>query len=93
MIRKIDSSIIDLWSEIYHAKADDSERCIVCGKLTSEKSKGLGVIVGDGGGSIIHPADNDQELKEYPAGYMGWWPVGTECIKKVPVEYRTGLSK
>ena len=94
MTRKIDSRIIDIWGEKYIAKEHlGGERCTVCGKLTSPKSKGLGVIVSDGGSSIIHPDDNEKEIKEYPAGYMGWWAVGTECIKKVPVEYRTGLSK
>jgi hypothetical protein len=92
MTRKIDSRIIDIWGEKYIAKEHlGGERCTVCGKLTSPKSKGLGVIVSDGGQSIIHPTDNDLEINS--AGYMGWWAVGTECIKKVPVEFRTGLSK
>lgn len=92
MTRKIDSRIIDIWGEKYIAKEHlGGERCTVCGKLTSPNAKGLGVIVSDGGSSIIHPADNDLEINS--AGYMGWWAVGTECIKKVPVEFRTGINK
>jgi hypothetical protein len=24
---------------------------------------------------------------------MGWWAVGSECIKKVPAEFQTRLGK
>lgn len=93
-VRKIESSIIDLWSAKYQAKEHlEGERCTVCGKKTSRQNKGLGVIVSDGGGSIIHPEDNEKEIKEYTAGYMGWWAVGSECIKKVPKEFQTRLGK
>ena len=93
-VRKIDASVIDLWSEKYRAKEHlIGERCTVCGKVTSQQNKGLGVIVSDGGGSIIHPEDNEKEIKGYAAGYMGWWAVGSECIKKVPKEFQTRLGK
>ena len=63
-VRKIDASVIDLWSEKYRAKEHLlGERCTVCGKVTSQQNKGLGVIVSDGGGSIIHPEDNEKEIK------------------------------
>jgi hypothetical protein len=93
-VRKIEASIIELWSAKYRAKEHlEGERCTVCGKITSQQNKGLGVIVGDGGGSIIHPADNEQEISSNGAGYMGWWAVGSECIKKVPAEFQTRLGK
>lgn len=93
-VRTIDSSIIDLWSPKYQAKEHlEGERCTVCGKLTSQQNKGLGVIVGDGGSAIIHPEDNELEIATNGAGYMGWWAVGSECIKKVPKEFQTRLGQ
>jgi len=93
-VRTIDAAVIDLWSEKYRAKEHlEGERCTVCGKVTSQQNKGLGVIVGAGGGSIIHPKDNELYLKQDPGSYMGWWAVGSECIKKVPKEFQTRLGK
>ncbi len=93
-VRMIDASVIELWSEKYRAKEHlEGERCTVCGKVTSQQNKGLGVIVGEGGSSIIHPEDNDLAIETAPAGYMGWWAVGSECIKKVPKEFQTRLGK
>ena len=91
-VRKIDANVVNLWSEKYHEKQDDQERCIVCGKKTSPKVKGLGVIVIDGGSSIVHPDDNDVAVANQPGAYMGWWPVGSECIKPIPKEFRTKLQ-
>jgi len=76
-----------LFSEKYHNSTAENP-CVVCGRETSKNSKGLGVIVAEGGSSLLHPDDEDTD----PAGFMGWWAVGTECIKKVPKEYRTTLE-
>ena len=76
-----------LFSEKYHTSTAENP-CVVCGRETSKNSKGLGVIVAEGGSSLLHPDDEDTD----PAGFMGWWAVGTECIKKVPAEYRTTLK-
>ncbi len=93
-VRMIEASVIELWSEKYRAKEHlEGERCTVCGKVTSQQNKGLGVIVGEGGSSIIHPEDNELAIKTAPASYMGWWAVGSECIKKVPKEFQTRLGK
>lgn len=60
--------------------------CIFCGRDTSKQGNSNGVIVSDGGGAIVHPEDNEKELHD--GGYMGWFPVGSECIKSVPAEFR-----
>lgn len=59
------------------------ESCQVCGRPVSENA--VGVIVVDGGASIIHPEDQASLVSD--AGYMGWWPIGSECAKKIPAEY------
>lgn len=61
-------------------------QCHFCGKDTSKQGNSTGVIVSEGGSSIIHPIDNNKEQSS--AGYMGWFPVGSECIKVVPAEFR-----
>lgn len=78
-----------LFSEKYHnSKAKNP--CAVCGRETSKNSDGQGVYVAHGGSDLLHPADI--EIDDEPAGFMGWWAIGTECIKKVPAEYRVGLK-
>lgn len=59
--------------------------CVFCGRDTSKQGKSNGVMVGAGGALIIHP--DDYEIQE-DGGSMGWFPVGTECIKSVPAEFR-----
>jgi hypothetical protein len=60
--------------------------CIHCGRDTSRQGKSLGVCVSGGGAYIVHPADYDEF--EHQGGDMGWFPVGSECIKQVPAEFR-----
>lgn len=60
-------------------------QCVFCGRDTSKQGKSMGVIVGEGGSVIVHPEDNDLAQD---GGYMGWFPVGSECIKSVPAEFR-----
>jgi len=59
--------------------------CVFCGRDTSKQGKSNGVMVGGGGGSIIHPEDYEKSID---GGSMGWFPVGSECIKEVPKEFR-----
>ena len=62
-------------------------QCVFCGRDTSKQGKSNGVAVGEGGSLIVHP--EDYELAQ-DGGFMGWFPVGSECIKEVPVEFRAG---
>ncbi len=62
--------------------------CIACGKRTSDKGQSLGVWVSGGAATIVHPDDSLADATHNYTEHMGWFPVGRECIKKVPAEYR-----
>jgi hypothetical protein len=61
-------------------------QCVFCGRDTSKQGKSQGVMVGAGGALIVHP--DDYETLAIDGGDMGWFPVGAECIKEVPAEFR-----
>lgn len=61
-------------------------QCVFCGKDTSKQGNSNGVMVGAGGALIVHP--DDYETLAIDGGEMGWFPVGSECIKEVPTEFR-----
>jgi predicted nucleotide-binding protein len=72
--------------EKYQQKVQyDHENCIACGRNVS-KQNAKGVFVVNGGEGICKA--EDVELEQRDAGFMGWFPVGSECIKTVPTEYR-----
>jgi hypothetical protein len=60
-------------------------QCVFCGRDTSKQGKSSGVMVGGGGSLIVHPEDYEIAID---GGNMGWFPVGSECIKEVPAEFR-----
>jgi hypothetical protein len=60
-------------------------QCVFCGRDTSNQGASNGVMVGGGGATIIHPEDYEKSLD---GGSMGWFPVGSECVKSVPAEFR-----
>jgi hypothetical protein len=76
------------WSDAYNdSKHTDSfECCIVCGKRTTQ-DKGIAVVLGAGGQTLVHPTDAD-EAESNDNGFMGMWLVGPECGKAIPTEYR-----
>jgi hypothetical protein len=80
-----------LFGEKYQAKQNNKVGfsflcCVFCGRDTSKQGKSFGVMVGAGGALIVHP--EDYSSKAIDGGDMGWFPVGTECIKSVPAEFR-----
>ncbi len=77
----------NLFSEKFN-KSAANQPCTVCGRETSNKGNASGVVVVKGGGSLIAPSDVSEAYIKTDAGYMGWFPVGAECIKKVPAQYR-----
>ena len=81
----LDKVLPTAFGEKYHAKMAQDSDCIACGRSTSEKNA-QGVIVVDGGYGICTPIN--AQLEGNDGGFMGWFPVGSECIKNVPVEYR-----
>lgn len=78
------------WSEDYHDKIvkarDWYEVCIVCGKRTT-RERGIPVVIGLGGGALIHPDDVD-EAQEHDSGFLGAHIIGPECGRKIPQEFR-----
>lgn len=76
----------NLFGDKYQAKQNhEFLSCIFCGRDTSKQGKSNGVMVGCGGSVIVHPEDYEIALD---GGAMGWFPVGSECIKEVPKEFR-----
>jgi len=73
------------WSDRYH-ETGGFLACIACGKKTSNKGQSQGVFISGGGGIIVHP--DDYEMYPHDGGDMGWFPVGRECIKTLPAEFR-----
>lgn len=71
------------WGERYQ-ETNSFLACIACGRNTSKQGESQGVWIVGGGDGIAHP--EQPEIND--GGDMGWFPVGTECIKKVPAEYR-----
>lgn len=86
--RAFDFAGIPLFSEKYYAKNEDNT-CIICGRNTSKNLTKSGVTLGDGGCVIIHPEDIELAMDN---GFMGWWAIGTECIKVIPQEFRHNLG-
>jgi len=81
--RGIDTNDIDL--NLFSEKVNESQSenpCTVCGRKTNLT---IGVYVGDGGSAIVHPEDYDLAQD---GGFMGFFPIGKECVKKVPKEFR-----
>lgn len=86
-VRAFDTDL--LFGPKYQIKSDQNKigflSCVFCGRDTSKQGKSNGVMVGGGGGTIIHPEDYEKSID---GGSMGWFPVGSECIKSVPIQFR-----
>lgn len=75
---------------IYFLVPDMVVQCMVCARKTGKDPKKVqGVLIVGGGAYIAHPDDYDLFDE---GGEMGWFAVGSECIKQVPVEYRVSLE-
>lgn len=83
-IRVYREASASFFGEKYHEKG--GEGCIVCGRKTGKVTQG--VFIGGGGSFIVHPDDQEIAWEQDGSGWMGWFPVGAECIKIVPKEFR-----
>jgi len=57
---------------------DDKNRCLLCGRVLAAGPAGWVTLID--GGLLAEPGDEINELDE---GYMGCYPVGPECRRKV----------
>ena len=81
-----DAISLYVWGDKVH-KSIANEPCIVCGRETSNKNNAKGVYVTEGGSSICLPTDIEKEIARRDV-WMGFFPIGSECIKAVPAEFR-----
>jgi hypothetical protein len=63
-----------------HDKEQDDETCVVCGR----KAGRYRALIVDGGARFGDPQTEDDPND---GGYMGWYPVGATCKKKLPKHY------
>ena len=63
--------------------------CQCCGRKVGANP--LGAIIVGGGGAMCQREDVNA-FEKYDGGYMGWYPVGSECAKKFPAGYLTTLT-
>ena len=74
-----------IWKHKHDHEYGSIHSCQCCGRAVSDNA--LGIVVADGGSSIVHPEDAATLVDN--GGYMGWYPIGSECAKKIPSEYLT----
>lgn len=79
---------LNTFSDKYHARYEkvdgdlQDKLCIVCGRTTGETASLVWIV--DGGSSFASADETDVQS----SSDMGWWTIGSECIKKVPQEFR-----
>lgn len=79
--RTLDLAAAGLW----HRDADAC-CCSVCGKDVPSQKNGVCLV---GGGAIACRPEDYAEFERVDGGScLGVYPVGSECIKKIPAEYR-----
>ena len=82
---------LDAFSAKYNARYDkvdgdlQDKLCIACGRTTGENVSFIWIV--DGGDSLATADETNVDA----SGDMGWWTVGSECIKSVPEEFRISI--
>jgi hypothetical protein len=64
--------------------SDSDGPCTVCGRIIRKARYWVHEI--DGGGTLLHRDDEDAYQSD--GGDLGLQPVGSECVRRVPPEYR-----
>jgi hypothetical protein len=74
-------------NEARYPLRDSENRCWACARPLTKAAlrKAWWVHEVDGGGKLLAVAE------EYgnEGSDLGWWPLGTDCAKTVPVEFRS----
>lgn len=60
--------------------------CVLCGRQASSKGNSLHAVV-VGGGSRFARLDSPEATDDRDPGFMGSFPVGSECAKQFPAGY------
>lgn len=81
---------LDLASAGLWSRDADACCCSVCGR--DVPSQRHGVILVGGGAIACKPEDAHLFEKCDGGAFLGVYPVGSECIKKIPAEYRYAFS-
>jgi hypothetical protein len=55
-------------------------------------AKAFTVHIVGGGGSFLHPADEDA-WDDDPGADMGCWDLGSECVRLVPAAFRSPYNR
>lgn len=66
------------------SRSQETDSCVLCGRPVGRK--GVTFVHMVDGGSTLAPV---AEVYENEAADLGWWPVGSTCAKRVPVEFRS----
>lgn len=62
----------------------DKQPCVVCNRPVRDPRAAVNVEMVEGGGTIARPGTADTS----DPGYMGLFPVGPECARRIPAEFR-----
>ena len=64
------------------------DECICCGRALNPSAKLFWVHWSFSGN--LYPVNiSDEAANEHPEGDQGWFPVGADCAKKIPAEYKS----
>lgn len=63
------------------------DECFVCGRGLTEEAVQKGVSVHLLTDGTLGPVGDEVEAMNHPDS-QGWFPVGSECAKKVPADFR-----
>jgi len=70
------------------SKSHDWNECICCGRALNPSAKLFWVHWSFSGN--LYPVNiSDEVAYAHPEGDQGWFPVGADCAKKIPAEYKS----
>jgi hypothetical protein len=64
------------------------EECFLCARPMKAMDIRWGVECGHAGGSLLTADEAAEERREDVGANLGQFPIGSDCAKKLPVEYR-----
>lgn len=81
--------IYPIGQQLKYRTAGTRHPCYLCLREVKPGKEGTWVHVGEGGAVILARGERSPNgQNEDGAGGMGWFPVGSDCVKHVPAEYR-----